>query len=198
MNGKRRSRPRIILPAAGLILLAAAAARAGIEITAEMRKDAARLQSALDLIERNRAARAALPMRSLAFSEKELNAWVAVLIESDRDGILRELALKLFEENRVEGKAFVDAGGVSLPFGLKPRLNIFFSGRVTVLDGAAKIALDKLFFEGQPVSVVLLDAVIAAAAAMNKSGASSINDWVALPPGLRNLRSREGVLLLYY
>ena len=94
-----------------MILLAAAAARAGIEITAEMRKDAARLQSALDLIERNRAARAALPMRSLAFSEKELNAWVAVLIESDRDGILRELALKLFEENRVEGKAFVDAGG---------------------------------------------------------------------------------------
>lgn len=171
---------------------------AGGDLTAEMIKDAARIQAELDRIQEIHAAGIARPMRSVAFTEGELNSWLAVLLEADRDDVLRELALKLFDDNRVEGRAFVDLSGASLPLGLKPRLNIFFSGKVIVRDAAAKIDLDKLFLEGQAIPVVLLDAIIAAAAAWGKSDAGSIMDWVALPPGLKDLRSRRGGLILYY
>ena len=163
-----------------------------------MIKDAARIQAELDRIREIHADGIARPMRSVAFTERELNSWLAVLLEADRDDVLRELALKLFDDNRVEGRAFVDLSGASLPLGFKPRLNIFFAGQVIVRDAAAKIDLDKLFLEGQAIPVVLLDAIIAAAAAWGKSDAGSIKDWVALPPGLKDLRGRKGGLILYY
>lgn len=171
---------------------------AGGDLTAEMIKDAARIQAEIDRIGERGADRIAGPMRSVAFTERELNSWLAVLLEADRDDVLRELALKLFDDNRVEGRAFVDLSKASLPLGLKPRMNIFFAGQVIVRDGAAKIDLDKLFLEGQAIPVVLVDAIIAAAAAWGKSETGSINDWVALPPGFKDLRSHKGSLLLYY
>jgi len=163
-----------------------------------MKKDAARIQAELDRIREQRADRISGPMRSVAFTERELNSWLAVLLEANRDDVLRELALKLFDDNRVEGKAFVDMSGASLPLGLKPRMNIFFAGQVIVRDGAAKIDIDKLFLEGQAIPIVLMDVIIAAAAAWGKSDAGSINDWVALPSGLKDLRSRKGSVILYY
>ncbi|MCX6565560.1 MAG: hypothetical protein NTW38_03920 [Candidatus Aminicenantes bacterium] len=171
---------------------------AGGELTAEMKKDASRIQAELDRIKKKYEDGITGPMRSVAFTERELNSWLAVLLESNRDDALRELVLKLFDDNRIEGKAFVDLSGASLPLGLKPRMNIFFAAQVTVVDGAAKIDINKLFLEGQVIPIVLLDTIIAAASALRKSDARSIKDWVALPPGLKDLRGRQGSVVLYY
>jgi len=184
--------------AAVLAAVLSAGPAAGTDLTPGMITEAARIQAALDRIGAKADARAAAPMKNVSFTERELNSWLAVLLEMNRDNVLRELALKLLDDNRVEGMALVDLSGASLPLGLKPRLTVLFSGQVVVRDGAARIELDRLFLGEQAVPLVLLDAVIAAAAALGKGEAGSIRDWVALPAGIRDLRGYKGKLTLYY
>jgi len=199
-EGKRASGRRVAGPAVVVLasLLFSPARAAAADLTAAMKKDAARIERELDRIKAQAGTPAPGPARSIVFSEQELNSWLACLLAADSKNALRELALKLFDDNEVEGKAFVDLSGASLPLGLKPRMNIFFAGRVIVHAGAARIELSKLFFEGQSIPVSLVDMVIAAAAKFGKSEAGSILDSVALPRGLRDLRSRKGQLILFY
>jgi hypothetical protein len=195
---KRISGHRAAWTLAVVLVAGLAGPASGGQLTAEMKRDAARIQAELDRIKKNYEDGKTGSMRSVAFTERELNSWVAVLLETNRDNTLRELVLKLFDDNRIEGKAFIDLSGASLPLGLKPRMNIFFAGQVIVEDGAAKFDIQKLFLEGQVVRIVLLDTIIAVASALRKSEARSIKDWVDLPPGLKDLRGRQGKVILYY
>ncbi len=202
LRRKRVCRRRTALVLAILALLAGAAAAGpqtpGNPLTAAMRKDAARIQDQLDRIAAEYDAGRKLPPRTVTFTEKELNAWIAALIEANREDVLRELVLKLFADNRVEGKAFVDLSRASLPLGLKPKMTLFFAARVLVREGAARIEFDKLFLEGQIIPIAVLDLMIALASGLGKTDAVSIKDWVALPDGLKDLRSRPGLVEITY
>ena len=199
MNGGHRTgrhsrrRLRIFLSAVGLLAVAA-----GAQLAPSVLRDALKVQKELDRIEAEGLRGRTGPVKSAVFTEAELNAWVARRIEEQNEDVLRELVLKLFAGSRVEGKAFIDLSKADLPLGLKPRMNLFFSGRVIVRDGAAKVEFDRLFIEGQQVPIVLLDLIIAASAALGKSDAGSIKDWVALPYGLKDLRGEPGRVRLYY
>jgi hypothetical protein len=170
----------------------------GNPLTAAMRKDAARIQDQLDRIAAEHAAGLKHPPRTVTFTEKELNAWIAALIEANREDVLRELALKLFADNRVEGKAFIDLSRASLPLGLKPKMTLFFAARVIVREGAARIEFERLFLEGQVIPIAVLEVMIAVASGLGKSDAALIKDWVALPDGLKDLRSRPGLVEITY
>jgi hypothetical protein len=186
-----------------LFLASAGAAAAGpqtpgIPMTAAMRKDAARIQDQLDRIAAEHEAGRTHPPRTVTFTENELNAWIAGMIEANSEDVLRELVLKLFADNRVEGKAFIDLSRASLPLGLKPKMTLFFAARVISREGAARIEFDKLFLEGQVIPIAVLDLMIAVASGLGKSDAASIKDWVALPDGIKDLRSRPGLVEITY
>ena len=186
-----------------LFLASAGAAAAGLQtpgipMTAAMRKDAARIQDQLDRIAAEHEAGRTHPPRTVTFTENELNAWIAGLIEANSEDVLRELVLKLFADNRVEGKAFIDLSRASLPLGLKPKMTLFFAARVIAREGAARIEFDKLFLEGQVIPIAVLDLMIAVASGLGKSDAASIKDWVALPDGIKDLRSRPGLVEITY
>jgi len=186
-----------------LFLASAGAAAAGRQtsgnpLTAAMRKDAARIQDQLDRIAAAHDVGRKHPPRTVTFTEKELNAWIAALIEANREDVLRELVLRLFADNRVEGKAFIDLSRASLPLGLKPKMTLFFAARVIAREGAARIEFDKLFLEGQVIPIAVLDLMIAVASGLGKSDAASIKDWVALPDGIKALRSRPGLVEITY
>ncbi len=163
-----------------------------------MRKDAARVQDLLDRIAADHTAGAKHPPRTVTLTEAELNAWIAAVIEANREDVLRELVLKLFDRNRVEGKTFLDLGRLSLPLGLKPKATLYFAARVIVRDGAARIEFEKLYLEGQAIPIAVLDLIIAAASSLGKSDAGLIKDWVALPDGIKDLRSRPGLVDIVY
>lgn len=185
-----------------LLIAAVAVAAVGQDsrgpLTEARRKDAARIQAVLDRIAGEYEEGVRKPLRTVTFTEMELNAWIASVIEANREDVLRELVLKLFDENRIEGKAFIDLSRASLPLGLKPKMNLFFAARVIVRDGAARIEFDKMFLEGQVVPIVILDLMIAVASGLGKSDAATIKDWVALPYGLKDLRSRKGLVVIAY
>ncbi len=195
VSGRRAAGPAIVVLAS---LLFSPARAAATDLTAAMKQDAARIERELDRIKAQAETPAAGPARSVSFSERELNSWLACLLAADPKNALRELALKLFDDNRVEGKALVDLSGISLPLKLKPRVTLYFAAHVIVIGGVARVEFIKLFLEDQPIPVTLVDMIIAAAAQFGKSEAGSIRDAVALPRGLRDLRSRKGQLILYY
>jgi hypothetical protein len=179
-------------------LITAASLGTGAELPASVKRDALKVQKELDRIEAENLRGKTGPVKSVMFTETELNAWVAYRLDEQKEDVLRELVLKLFADNRVEGKAFVDLSKSHLPLGLKPRMNLYFSGRVIVQAGAAKVEFEKLFIESQQVSMILLDLMIAISSGLGKSDAGSIKDWIILPYGLKDLRGEPGRVHLYY
>jgi len=195
MNTRRRKAAGVVL--AGLLCLQLSAA-ASADLTKEMKQDAARLQLELDRIDALAGTPYSGPLRKSVFSEQELNAWLADLVEADPKNALRGLAIKLFDGNRIEGKAFVDLSGATLPLSFKPKMNIYFAAQVIVSEGKARVEFSKIFLDSQPIPVAVVDMVIAIAAKFGHSKAGSILDAVALPRGLKDLQSRTGQVILYY
>lgn len=196
MNTRRKIRPAAFFLAAALCLSTTSAASA--DTAKKDNQAAARIQRELDRIEALAVTPSAGPLRETSFSEGELNSWLAGMLAADPKNALRELDLKLYDDNRIEGKAFVDLSGASLPLNLKPKMNIYFAAQVIVGGGSARVEFSRIFLESQPIPVAMVDMVIAVAAQLGKSEAGSILDEVALPRGLKDLRSRNGRVILYY
>jgi hypothetical protein len=77
-------------------------------------------------------------------------------------------------------------------------MTLFFAARVIVREGAARIEFERLFLEGQVIPIAVLEVMIAVASGLGKSDAALIKDWVALPDGLKDLRSRPGLVEITY
>jgi hypothetical protein len=136
--------------------------------------------------------------RRAEFSESEFNSYIAYRIAKEKEEIMKGFALRLFADNRIEGRVLIDLSGQRLPAGLKPRMHLNFEAVFRTDNGRIKVDLQKLFLEGQAVPIPLFDAVIAFAAKIGKSDPGSFNDWYELPPGLKNLRTEPGRVLVYY
>ena len=191
----RFARPLVVLLAAFSL---SAPPAPGAELQAAVRDQALKVLKALDRIQAESLASKAPGLRRSDFSEGECNAYVAYRIEEEKEDILKELKLKLFGENRVEGKAVVDLSRQNLPSFIKPKMNLFFEGLLVVREGRARLEFRKLFLEGQEVPLPLLDVIIDIAARMGKTDAANIRAWVDLPYGIKDLKTRAGGIALFY
>jgi hypothetical protein len=185
-----------------LVLLAALALSArlapGGEIQAAARKQALKVLKALDSIQAESLSSKSPALRRSDFSEEEFNAYVAYRIDEEKEDVLKDLRLKLFGGNRVEGMAIIDLRRQNLPSFIKPRMNLYFEGVLVIQDGKGRFDFRKLFLEGQEVPLIVLDMIIDIAARMGKSDAASIRAWVDLPYGIKDLKTREGGISLFY
>jgi hypothetical protein len=77
-------------------------------------------------------------------------------------------------------------------------MNFYFEGVLVIQDGKGRFDFRKLFLEGQEVPVIVLDMIIDIAARLGKSDAASIRAWVDLPYGIKDLKTREGGISLFY
>jgi hypothetical protein len=168
------------------------------QVSAAERQEALKVIRFLEKIEFEEGIKRPGPLKRENFTESELNSYIAYRIETEKEDVMKELTLKLFEKNRVEGKMFIDLSGQKLPPVLKPQMNVYFEGVLTVQNGQARFDFQKLFVEGQQVPVVILDLIIFVAANLGKSEPGSINDWYELPPGIKDLRTDLGRILVYY
>ena len=187
---------RLALVAGFLAALAVPARPA--QLTDAVRREGEKVIESLRRIEAAGRARRSGSVRRAEFSEGEFNAYIATRIGTERETMLKELAVRLFAENRIEARALIDLSGERLPGGLKPRMPLFFEAAVLSGDGRIKVELQKLFLDGQSVPIPLFDAIIAFAAKIGKSDPGSFKDWYDLPYGLKSLRTEPGRLLVYY
>jgi hypothetical protein len=138
------------------------------------------------------------PQREIELTESELNAYFAYLIDVDREEVMKELRLKLFEDNKIEGKIFIDLKGQKLPKILRSEMNFYFGAKLDIKEKKVRINIDKLFLEDQEINKVILDMVIFVASKINGTESGSISDWYVLPFGIEDIRTKRGKAVFFY
>ena len=184
-----------------IILLFAVLGLCHIPGLAQKNYSVAEAQKVLTLIETMENAPASSGLegkRKVSVTESEFNAYIAHRIETENEEAMKELELKLFDNNRIEAKLYFDLRGQNLPKLLRPEMNFYFSGTIETENGAARLDLDELFLEGQKIQPMILDIVFFFVAKLNKVEASSINDWYVLPYGIDKIKIYKGGATFYY
>lgn len=203
MGGVPENNHMRMLRIAALIIGVAAALQAGAsgrrpELTPEARADAMKVLQAIERIRTESAAAPHVPARSLAVSERELNAYIAYRIETEKEDILKDLRLKLFPGNRIEGLAVIDLGDRELPPFIKPMMNITFAGVVETLPGKVRVRFESLYLEQQRIQTALLDLIISAVSELEGTVPVRLDDWYELPYGISGLETGSGRLVVAY
>jgi hypothetical protein len=160
--------------------------------------EAQKVLRAIDEIEAETKPPRSGPLRSVTVTESELNSYIAYRIETEKEEIMKELRLKIFPKNRIEGKIHIDLREREIPSFIRPEMDVFFSANVLVSDRGVKIDLQKLFLGDEPIRPYIIDLVIAISAKLNKQPATSINDWYELPFGIKDIKSQKGKAVFYY
>jgi len=162
------------------------------------KEDARKVLEIIDRIEKDQDPASERPLRTVVVSERELNAYIAYRIETEREEIMKELSLKLLPENRVEGKIFIDLSGRKIPFFLKPQMNVYFAGMLETEGSKARIRVESFFLEEQRIKPAFLDLIIRAISKIEDTEPVSIEDWYDLPYGIRKMETRLGELVVSY
>jgi hypothetical protein len=138
------------------------------------------------------------PLREIAVTEGELNSYIAYRIETESEEIMKELRLKIFDKNRIEGKIGIDLRGQKIPQFIRPDLNFYFSADVLVSNGLVKIDVKEVFLEDEPINLQLLDMIIAISARLSGEEPTSINNWYELPYGINDIKTQKGKAIFLY
>lgn len=137
-------------------------------------------------------------LREVALSESELNSYIAYRIEVEQSDIMKELRLKLFGKNKIEGKIYIDLRGEEFSNLLRPEMNLYFDGVLETKDGMVKLDWKSLYLEEQPIQLQILDAVIYFGSKITGMEPFSMNDWFELPYGIKGVKTEEGRAVFYY
>jgi hypothetical protein len=137
------------------------------------------------------------PLRRVVVAESELNSYLAFRLEQEED-ILKELRLKLFNANRIEGKILLRFEKTGLSLILEPEMIFYFSGTIKVKEETVRLAIDELFLNKEPVDPLLLDTVIYLASKLQGTEYTGLSDWYELPYGIKDVRIEKGRAIFYY
>lgn len=153
---------------------------------------------AIDRVERETATQTKRPLKKISITESELNSYIAYRIEKENEKFIKELRLKLFKKNKVEGIVLVDLRGERVPKFLRPQMTLYFGGKLEAKDGLVKFILKDLFLEEQRIDPKLLDFIIVFAAKIENYEVWSINDWWELPHGIKNVETENHKVVFFY
>ncbi len=131
-------------------------------------------------------------------TESELNSYFAYRIETEKEEVMKELRLKIFEDQKLEGKIFIDLEGQKIPKILRPKMNIYMGGKFIIKDGNIKLDIKSIYLDGQRIQPMVLDLIIFIAANIENFEPYSISDWYELPYGIKNIETQKGIATFYY
>lgn len=137
-------------------------------------------------------------LKKIVITEKELNSYIAYRIETEKEEIMKELRLKLFKKNKIEGKVLIDLRGQKIPKFIRPQMTFYFGGKLEVKKGRARLDIKDLFLEDQRVKPTILDVILNITSKINKTEASSMNDWHELPYGIKDIKTNRRKATFYY
>ena len=137
-------------------------------------------------------------LKDVSVTESELNSYIAYRIEVEQSDIMKELRLKLFDKNRIEGKIFIDLRGQDLPKFLRPEMNLYFDGTLEIEKRKARLVLKDLFLEDQRIQPPVLDMIIYIGSKIQGDVPFSISDWWGLPYGIIDVKTEKEKAIFYY
>jgi hypothetical protein len=137
-------------------------------------------------------------LRAVEIAESEFNAYMAFLIDADNEEVLREVHVNLLKNNRIEGKIHIDLRGQRIPRFLKPEMNFYFAGRLHVDEGRARLAINEIFLENEPVQPALLELAILISSRIQGIEPVSLFSWYDLPYGIKDIKTKERIAIFYY
>jgi hypothetical protein len=136
--------------------------------------------------------------RSVVLTESEINSYIAYRIESEKEEVMRVLQLRIFDQNRLEGKAVIDLSGKKIPPFLKSRMTLLFSADLFIEGAKARLEFRDLFLEEQKIQPFILDAVISLAARFSGGEPVNLREGVELPYGIKDIKTGKGLAAFYY
>ena len=161
-------------------------------------QEALKVIGLIDKIQREQIEKGGTELRNVVVTESELNSYFAFRIETEKEEIMKELRLKLFEENKIEGKVVIDLKGQKLPDFLPPKMTFYLGGKLEVEQGRARLVLKKLFLENQAIQPMVLDIVIFIGSKIQNTEPFSLKDWYELPYGIKDIKTQQGKATFYY
>lgn len=162
------------------------------------RQDVDKILKAIEKVERETASGKRHSLEKITVEESELNSYIAYRIEEENERFLKELRVKLFKKNKIEGKILVDLRGENIPKFLRPQMTLYFGGKLEVKDGMVRLVLKDLFLEDQRIDPNVLDFVIALTAKIEKYEVWSINEWYELPYGIKDIETQNHKAIFFY
>ena len=161
-------------------------------------EEAQKVLLAIDKIEAETQQAWSGPLRSLTITESEFNSYIAYRIETEKEEIMKELRVKLFKKNKIEGKIHIDLRGRDIPSFIRPEMDVYFAADLLTNNGLAKVDIQQLFLGDEPIKPLILDLVIAVSARLNNEKATSLNDWHELPYGIKDIKTEKGKATFFY
>jgi hypothetical protein len=137
-------------------------------------------------------------LKKIELTESEFNSYIAYRIEKEKASVLKKLRLKFLKGNRIEGKIVVDLEGQKIPKYLKPKMTLFFGGKVEATGGRVRIDIKDLFLEGQRIQPAVIDFILLIQARIDNTEPTSIDDWYELPYGIKSAEIRQGKGIFTY
>ena len=131
-------------------------------------------------------------------TETELNAYIAYRLAQEKKQLINSLTVGLMDNNHIQGNVRCNAQRLNLSALLGDDPDFAFKGLVHSRDGAARLELISLQLNGQPVSPSVLEFILSAAALYYGTEAPRIDDWYALPKGIKRATVSKGRTVLYY
>ena len=101
--------------------------------------EAEKVLKALEKMEKEQSQEEKGPLKKIVITEKELNSYIAYRIETEKEEVMKELRLKLFKRNKIEGKVLIDLKGQQIPDFIRPQMTLFFGGKLEVKEGKARL-----------------------------------------------------------
>lgn len=160
-------------------------------------QNALKVQRLLKTIEKHHS-RADGPVHTGEVTEQELNDFIGFRLEQEKRPYISSLRVHLLDDNRVQGKIIFDAQQLNLGLLFGEALDFDFKGILHTRHGAARLDLSTLMLRGRPVSPQTADMVLNAIALCNGTEPSRIDDWYALPKGIKRIVVKKGNAALYY
>lgn len=160
--------------------------------------EAQKVLRAIDKIEADTQNSRSGRLRSITVTESEFNSYIAYRIENEKEEIMKELRLKLFDKNKIEGKILIDLRGQDVPRYIRPEMDVYFAADLLTNNGLAKVDIQQLFIGDEPIQPLILDLVIAISARLNNEKATSLNDWYELPFGIKDIKTEKGKATFFY
>lgn len=161
-------------------------------------QDALRVSQLIQTISNTPPAAAGDTPRSVKVKEREINAYIAQRIKQENEKILKQLEIKLLDDNRIKGSVGFDLTGLNMLNLLPEQLDFRFDGRLEAQDRKARFNVQSLHLDDQLIQPAVLDMVIAAIAGIYGTQPSSVNDWYVLPYDIQRVDVRKGMATIYY
>lgn len=135
--------------------------------------------------------------KAAAFTEEEISAFFQEIL-TDSAPAVKNITLKLFPKNRIEGWLILSFKGMDIPPYVKDEVNLYFSGVAEIRAKKIRLNFDSLYLETQKIQPAAINALIEMVASSQKLEAKKLDDWYDLPAGISDLSTERGVLKVKY